>query len=123
VIRRINREFDEDRIANLAQNAEAFRPGQSLDVRLLEGLPHGLGQAFQAYFDSLPGSLRETLRSVIYYALTTEDGPIPITFSWVPAYDAALTIWEMPCATITVLIQSRYPPGDVRAEQMRHGEI
>jgi len=121
VIRRLNREFDHDRIDEFAENAEAFAPDRPLDVRVLSGVARNVGDAFQYYLDSLPGAVRETLRSVIYYALKS-DPPISITFAWAPAYDAGVTVWEAPCA-ITVLCQSRYPPGDARAEQMREGVV
>jgi hypothetical protein len=119
VVRQLNREFDPDRIDAFAKNAGAFAPGQPLDVRALSGVPRSLGRTFQGYLDGLPGGVRETLRSVIYYALTSSP-PVPITFAWAPAYDTGVTIWEPPCG-ITVLFQSRYPPGDARAEQMRDG--
>ena len=121
IIRRLNREFDHDRIEGFAENADAFAPGQSLDVGALGDNLGYVGTAFQGYLDSLPGGVRETLRSIIYYALKS-DPPVPITFAWAPAYDAGVTIWEAPCA-ITVLCQSRYPPGDARAEQMRDGLV
>ena len=120
VIRRLNRAFDEEGIAAFATNRGAFAQGQALNIRLLPGLPDPLATAFQTYLDSMPGGVRETLRSVIYYALG--DPLVPITFAWAPAYDTGITVWEPPCG-ITVLFQSRYPPGDARAEQMRNGQV
>lgn len=117
----LNREFDEDGIVGFAANAGAFAPGQPLNVRVLSGFPDLLATAFQAYLDSLPGGVRETLRSLIHYALTS-DPLVPITFAWAPAYDTGITIWEPPCG-ITVLFQSRYPPGDARAVEMRNGLV
>ena len=121
VVRQLNREFDHDRIDAFAKNAGAFAPGQSLDVRALSGVSRTLGKAFQGYLDGLPAGIRETLRGVIYHALTSSQ-PVPITFAGAPAYDTGMTIWEPPCG-ITVLFQSRYPPGAARAEQMREGLV
>ena len=56
---------------------------------------------------SMPGSMRESVRSVIYHALTSKPAK-PIVFSWAPAYDHELTIWETTCG-ISVLYKSRYP--------------
>jgi len=119
VIRQLNREFDHDRIEAFAEKAATFAPGRPLNVSVLSDISPALARAFQGYLDSLPGGVKETLRSVIYYARTSTP-PVPITFAWAPAYDTGVTVWEPPCA-ITVLFQSRYPPGDTRAEQMREG--
>jgi hypothetical protein len=57
--------------------------------------------------------MREALRAIIYQALGTTP-PTQITFSWAPAYDYELTIWDAPNTRrtrggITVLLKSRYP--------------
>ena len=46
-------------------------------------------------------------RGVIYHALSSRPAK-PIVFSWAPAYDHELTIWETTCG-ISVLYKSRYP--------------
>ena len=61
----------------------------------------------------MPASFQETLRSIIYHALSTRPAT-QITFAWAPGYDYELTMWHAPDTKqtkggITVLVKSRYP--------------
>lgn len=105
-VRRLNRQFDDDHIANFAKGWEAFAPGQPLDAGLLlEAGP--LRDNFQGYLDRLPGGMREMLRGLIHYALSASP-PVPITFAWAPGYEFELSVWQPACG-VTVLLKGRYP--------------
>jgi hypothetical protein len=106
ILDHLNRKFDSDHIKETAESAKLFAPGSPLDAGFLVK-PNIARKIFQAYLDKLPGSLKETLRGVIYYSLTSQPAR-PINFAWAPAYDSELTVWEFGCG-ITVLLKSRYP--------------
>jgi hypothetical protein len=109
VVRHLNRQFDEDNIAGFAKNAPAFAPGRSLDVSVLNFPNKSMSGLFQTYLNGLPSGLQEVLRSVIYHALTASP-PIPVSFSWAPAYDNELTLWHPPCG---IMVQFRGPTPQV----------
>jgi hypothetical protein len=92
----LNRNFDSKGIKATAKQADKFAPGRKLDFRFLFKKDATLARVFQSYVDQAPGSLREGLRSVIYYALT-QSPPSPINFAWEPSYDSQLTVWEVDC--------------------------
>ncbi len=103
----LNRKFASDQIENTVKVANSFGPGRPLDAAFLVEKDSSHYRLFQAYLDKWPGSMKETLRGVIYYSLTSKPAR-PINFAWAPAYDYELTVWEFSCA-ITVLLKSRYP--------------
>lgn len=110
-----NEAFNREHIQKLVANRDAFAPGEPLSAGLklvLKGQP-GLFKFLRPYIEELPASIQETLRNLAFFALSTKP-PTPITFSWTPAYDFELTIWDAPDAGrtrggITVLLKSRYP--------------
>jgi hypothetical protein len=115
MLRKLNREFDEDRIEAFAQRRAAFAPGARLDAGLLDE-PHSARRAaFQAYLDKLPGATHETIRSTIYFALSTKP-PTPVTFAWAPARDFEITLWQPTCG-ITALVKGPNPSELGIAEQ------
>lgn len=93
-----------------------FAPGQELANGLgaVLGDAHPeLSGALGQYLAMMPPSIRETLRHIIHYALTSEPRVL-LNFAWAPAYDFEITIWEIPepppvNSGITVLLKSRYP--------------
>ena len=92
---------------------DKFAPGKTMDAGLITQPGTVLHKALESYIATLPGSFHESLRSVIYYALTQKP-PIPVTFSWAPGYDYEFNLWHAPDAAetrggITVMIKSRYP--------------
>jgi hypothetical protein len=112
-ITNLNVEFSPDRIDKFAANAKAFAPGQPLNADLLAKPGSILHQALDEYLRTLPRTFHETMRAIIYEALSASP-PIPVTFAWAPGYDFELNIWHAPDAVrtrggVTVLIKSRYP--------------
>lgn len=105
IIRHLNRLFDDDKIDEFAQNADQFLPGLRLSVDVLQFPDAALARLFQAYVDGLPGSFQEVLRSLFSYALSASP-PIPMSFSWAPAYDYELTMFEPACG---ILVQFGSP--------------
>jgi len=103
---RLNERFDSDHIKATAERAEDFAPQHGFDAGKLIGKDDA-ARAFQHYLNHLPGSVKETLRGVVYYSLRQKP-PKPINFGWAPAYDSELTIWESDCG-ITVFVKGRYP--------------
>ena len=110
----LNEAFGRDNIDGIVGSRDAFATGKTLSSGLgsiLDNTP--LFKALVPYVDSLPMSFQESLRSTIFYALSTAP-PTQITFAWAPGYDYELTIWQAPDTNatrggITVLLKSRYP--------------
>lgn len=107
LLRKLNREFDEDRILDFAAQKEAFAPGRPLNPGLLEGAGSARTRAFQRYLGKLPGVFPEVARAAIYHALST-DPPTPVTFAWAPAKEFELTVWQPTCG-VTILVKGPYP--------------
>ena len=103
---RLNERFDSDHIEATAKRAEDFAPPKGFDAGKLIGKDDA-ARTFKRYLNNLPGSLKETLRGVVYYSLRQKP-PKPINFGWAPAYDSELTIWESDCG-ITLFVKGRYP--------------
>ena len=103
----LDRKFNSDHIKETAEQAGVFAPGKPLDAGFLVKADTPHFKTFQGYLDKLPGSIRETLRGVMYYSLTSKPA-VPINFAWAPAYDFEVTVWEFGCG-ITVLLKTRYP--------------
>jgi hypothetical protein len=113
VLNQLNAAFGGPGLKNLVTKRDAFAPGKPLGAGLVVQKGTPLYDAWQVYLGELPGSIQETLRSVIYYALSTAP-PTEITFAWAPSYDYEVTIWHAPDTSttkggITVLVKSRYP--------------
>lgn len=111
----LNRAFDEQNIDDLVDNRNAFAPGKQISSALKFVLPQELPifKDLIAYVESLPGSLQESIRSIVYHALSTSP-PTRATFAWAPGYDFQMTVWQAPDTRqtpggITVLLKSRYP--------------
>jgi hypothetical protein len=112
MLNELNRKFAKDQIDAVAAERENYAPGKPLVGALIAG-GTPLQRVFKAYFAKLPGAIHETLRGVIYHALSTSP-PTQITFAWAPAYDYEVTVWQSPDTKqtkggITVLVKSRYP--------------
>jgi hypothetical protein len=64
------------------------------------------------FLSSIPKGILESMRALIYDDLSRPE-PLAITWSWAPAYDFELSVWECPGTQskggITVLLRSRYP--------------
>lgn len=113
VLGQLNAAFTGPGLQNFVTRRDAFAPGKPLGAGLVVQKGTPLYDAWQAYLNEIPGSIQETLRSVIYYALSTAP-PTEITFAWAPSYDYEVTIWHAPDTSttkggITVLLKSRYP--------------
>ena len=108
----LNCKFSKDQIGATAAKRAMYAPGKKITGALIAaGTP--LERAFRTYFSHVPGAIQETLRSVIYHALST-DPPTQITFAWAPSYDYEVTVWQAPDTAqtkggITLLLKSRYP--------------
>jgi hypothetical protein len=101
--------------------AEAFAPGASLGPALadvMHGADKELRNLLAAYIETIPGSFQASLLSIIHYALTSRPRVL-LNFSWAPAYDFELTIWEIvepqPANSgISILLKGRYPDDSAR---------
>jgi hypothetical protein len=104
-----------------ADNFKAFSPGAELGPALLSVLDskhEELNGLLNAYVGMMPRGFQESLRAIIYYALSSEPRVL-LNFSWAPAYDFEMTIWEMveppPAHTgMTILLKGRYPDEGTR---------
>ena len=110
MISELNHKFGHERIGETVKMIELFEPGRPLSG-VFERSP--LNRLFSTYLETVPFIFKDTLRSVMYYALSTTP-PTPVCFSWAPGYDFELTIWQAPDTPetrggITVHIKSRYP--------------
>jgi hypothetical protein len=118
VFGQMNSLFGEPEIRKTAQRAALFGPGKRLSsaARALEILPQGQAprRLWLSVLDGLPPAVHETIRAVVYSALSTRPRPVPITFAWVPGYDTSVTVWQAPDTRltrggITMLLSTRYP--------------
>ena len=107
MLHKLNNRFGIDEIGRTAKLADAFAPGKQLNADVVLRKSAAFYKSLQAFVEKMPGSMRESVRGVIYHALSSKPAK-PIVFSWVPAYDHELTIWETTCG-ISVLYKSRYP--------------
>ena len=109
----LNTAFSRENIPRLVEQREAFRPGQTLGAGIVVQQKTALHGDWVKYLHQMPGSIQETVRSVIYHSLSTSP-PTQIIFAWAPGYDYELTLWQAPDTKmtkggITVLLKSRYP--------------
>jgi hypothetical protein len=117
-ISELNQSFGSKGIGRLAAHSEAFAPGKKLGSGLFITKDSPLYGEYQAYLAALPGSIQETIRSVLYYALTAKDAkgkskPIQVTMAWMPGYDFKVTVVEVGDTTqspggITLLLETPY---------------
>jgi len=114
ILGQLNTAFSKgENIAKLAARREAFAPGNALAAGVVVDASMALHTHWQTYLGTIPKTIQEAIRSVIYQALSTSP-PTPVTFAWAPGYDFELTIWHAPDTRltrggVTVLIKSRYP--------------
>ena len=115
MLSRFNAHFSEQGIENLARDREKFAPGCGLQhaVNLVSDPRHPLNSQLHGYVAGIPPTISESIRSVIYSALSTNP-PTQVTFAWAPSYDFELSIWQAPDTAktrggATVLFKSRYP--------------
>lgn len=113
VLGELNHAFSKNEIGKLAAMRESFAPGNGLDTSIFVKKGTALHKAWTEYALQLPGSFQETLRGIVYHALSTKPAT-QITFAWAPGYDYELTVWHAPDTKatrggITVLVKSRYP--------------
>lgn len=111
----LNEAFGRENIDGMVGSVDEFAPGKTLSAALRSIFDNQkpLFKALVPYVDSLPVIFQESMRSTIFYALSTSP-PTQITFAWAPGYDYELTIWQAPDTSatrggITVLLKSRYP--------------
>jgi hypothetical protein len=110
ILRKLNRHFDDEGVVHLVRRAEDFAPGKMLNLGFLAHDDPELRESIAAYVETIPPTIRDGLRGVMYLALTATP-PRTIVFALAPAYDFELTIWDMTCG-ITVLYRGRYPGDD-----------
>jgi hypothetical protein len=103
------------------ENFKAFSHGEPLGpalVRVLGSKHEELNGLLQAYVAMMPRGFQESLRAILYYALSSEPRVL-LNFSWSPGYDFEMTIWEMvekaPLHSgITIALKGRYPDEGTR---------
>jgi hypothetical protein len=113
VLGELNTAFGRQGIRRMAENREKFAPGNPLAAGIVVTPQHALYDFYSAFIKSMPESMQEAIRSIIYHALGTSP-PTQITFAWAPGYDYELTVWHAPDTRntrggITVMLKSRYP--------------
>jgi hypothetical protein len=109
----LNTAFSKDNISKLVAKKDEFAQGKPLAAGIVIDQKMSLHGDWSKYLHRLPMAIQETIRSVIFQALSTSP-PTLITFAWAPGYDYEVTIWQAPDTRtskggITVLIKSRYP--------------
>ena len=98
-----------------------FEPGNELGPALasvLNPANNELNQLLALYVSTIPRGFQEALRSIVYYALSSEPRVL-LNFSWAPAYDFELTIWEMvekepAYSGMSIALKGRYPDDGTR---------
>ena len=104
---RLNAQFAEENIAELARDLDRFAPGRGMDPSMMieDGTP--LNRLFRIFLGKLPPTFHEAVNAVVRSALTTTP-PTPVTFAWAPAYAEELTVLHADCG-VTILIKTPYP--------------
>src|SRR6267154_1241664 len=67
----LNTAFSKDSIPRLVAQREAFRPGQTLGAGIVVHPKTALHADWVEYLHRIPASIQETVRTVIYHALST----------------------------------------------------
>jgi hypothetical protein len=104
----MNTSFGNANIASVP--VELFEPGTSLVTAVKE---MGLDTAHLGnWLRGVPDGLQEAIRATIFSALN-RDPRSAITFSWAPAFDYELSIWDVAAGPatpggITILLKSPY---------------
>jgi len=101
--------------------SELFGPRQDLGKALMtvmDPVNKELGGLLAMYVSMMPRGFQESLRAIVYYALTSEPRVL-LNFSWAPGYDFELTIWEMveeaPLHSgMSIALKGRYPDDGTR---------
>ncbi|SRR5260370_27620163 len=113
MLNRLNKLFSDP--GPLSARKELWAPGRRLSdvARDLRTAPPEILSSWAQFLDTIPPSLQEALRAVIYSALSSQP-PVEITFAWMPGYDFELTLSHAPDSKtskggITVIVRSRYP--------------
>lgn len=112
----LNHAFGLTNIDARVNGREGFAPGQCVGTNLADIIAKpgdATNQMFRLFVQLLPGGIRESMRSIIYYCLQSEP-PVLISFAWAPAYDYELTVWEAVepaplISGVTLLLKTRYP--------------
>ena len=107
---RANVIFDRNNITGV--NLNNLQPGLSLG-EIADALGIATTQDEKDYLDGWPPALQEAIRAVLLSAVT-QTPRVPVCFSWAPAYDYELHLWEARSTAnspggITVFLRSRYP--------------
>lgn len=110
MVERANRKFSRRNLKK--RRAEHAAPGQSL-AQLATANGIAVTEEEQAHLDSWPATLQEVIRVTIENALLS-DPQLPIGFSWAPAFDYSVKVWEAhstttSAAAITIHLESPYP--------------
>lgn len=107
--------FSYDNIGNL--NVQSIPPGTSL-TNLLQTLGIAQSKPESDVIDAIPLAIQHSIQSVIRYAVEHDDVAQrkQITFSWSPAYEHGVHIWEARAAAgspsaITIHLEGPYPGG------------
>jgi hypothetical protein len=93
--RKVNEQFLPHNINDLAEHAAAFAPGRSLRFDLIYPAGSPQHEAVSAYFKVMPGSVKDAIRNVFYYALT-QTPPVGVTLVWTTAAQFAASVAQYP---------------------------
>ncbi len=108
--RRLNPIFSDDGIANLSPDDVDIDARDGLrQIATAAGIETPAGA--EAFFDSVPPAIGASLRAAARAAI--QQGK-PVTFSWAPAYDFEIHVWESQSIAgspggVTIQLRSRYP--------------
>lgn len=113
MVERANHRFNRDNMKETRALSESLSPGNDLaaGARALGIAASGREEQF---LRSWPAALKEAIRAAVYDALVRADGPLPVQFTWSPAYDYEVTVWEVAgtpesIGGITIALKSPIP--------------
>ncbi len=94
MVERANHRFNRENIESMRKESASLAPGEDLaaGARALGIAANGREEAF---LRAWPPGIREAIRAAVYDALVRPDGPLPVQFTWSPAYDYEVTVWEV----------------------------
>lgn len=108
-----NAQFLPTTIALTASKAAFFAPGKPLKADFVYPSNTAYHAALTGYLTVMPGTVKETIRATIYYALT-QTPPVGITFVWTTAPQFAASVAQNPPTrtgdgAITLFVQGPFP--------------
>lgn len=94
MVERANQRFNRENIKAMQAQSASLAAGTDLaaGARALGIAASGREEEF---LRAWPAGIKEAIRAAVFDALTRPGGPLPVQFTWAPAYDYEVAVWEV----------------------------